>query len=192
MTTSFFSANTQYNAIHDVDTVFRTVAPAGATVSLRRAPSTSKAGWAVSGIAALVGLATFSIVSVYAFDEFTQTPAPLSTSTPAPAANYAVPPPAPVALPSPPSAPEVKKPVEGPRVVVVPSYRSAPAPANSPEVTTPPAPLPAPAPPEPTTPTWPPSHWDPPSHWHPPTNCGIVRCNPVPPKPKDPPSPTPE
>ena len=133
MTTSFFFANTQYNPIHDVDTVSRPVAPAAATAPLRRAPSTSKAGWAVSGIAALVGLATFSTVSVYAFDEFTRSPAPLSTSTPAPAADYAVPPPAPVAPPAPPSAPEVKEPVEAPRVVVVPSYRRAPAPAKTPD-----------------------------------------------------------
>jgi hypothetical protein len=160
MTTSFSSAKTQYNPIHDVDTVFRPIAPAGATAPLRRAPSPSKAGWAVSGIAALVGLATFSIVSVYALDEFTQSPAPVSTSTPAPAADVAVPPPAPVALPAPPSAPEVKEPVQAPRVVVVPSYRSAPAtpaaPASIPQVTTPPAPVPPPAAPAPTTPPDPP------------------------------------
>ncbi|WP_319450927.1 MULTISPECIES: hypothetical protein [unclassified Mycobacterium] len=189
MTTSFFTANTQYNPIHDVDTVYRPVAPAGATAPLRRASSTSKAGWAVSGIAALVGLATFSIVSVYAIDEFAQTPAPLSTSTPVPAADTAVPPPAPVAPPAPPSAPAVK-PVESPRILVVPSYRSAPVPSQAPEVTTPPAPVASPAPPEPTTPSWPPVHWDLPSHWHPPTNCGIVRCDHD--SPTDPASPTPE
>jgi hypothetical protein len=178
MTTSFFSANTQYHPIHDVDTVSRPIAPDGATAPLHRA-SGSTAGWFVSGIAALVGLAAFSVIGAYALQEFTPSPAPLSTITPS--ADVAVVPPAPVAPPAPPRATAVSQLPEAPHVVVVPSHRSAPVPAQAPEVTTPPAPVPAPAPPEPTTPSWPPIHWDPPSHWHPPTNCGIVRCDHVPP-----------
>jgi hypothetical protein len=176
MTTSFFSANTQYNPIHDVDTVFRTVDPSDPTAPLRHAPA-SAAGWFVSGIAALVGLATFSIVGAYALDDFTKPPTAASMT--APSVSISLAPSASVAPPPAPSTPVVEQPTETPHVVLVPPHRSAPAPvapALSPEVTTPPPP-PQPAP------TWPPPHWDPPSHWHPPTISPIPN---LPPFPKDP------
>jgi hypothetical protein len=92
MTTSFFSADTQHNLIHDADTISRrepTFAPSASHIApLRRTGSASKVGWVVSGIAALIGAATFSIVSFYAFQEFDPSPAPASTT--APSAGLAV------------------------------------------------------------------------------------------------------
>jgi hypothetical protein len=158
MTTTFFSAETQYHPMHEADTVPRPVDPPESTAPLRHAPA-APAGWFVSGIAALVGLATFSIAGAYALDEFTKAPAHVATT--APSVSISLAPPAPVTLAP---VPEVKKPARLPRVVViVPPHRSAPvapaAPAGSPEVTTPP-------PPPPPAPTWPPLHWVPPTHWH--------------------------
>jgi hypothetical protein len=159
MTITFFSAETQYHPMHEADAVPRPVDPSESTAPLRPAPA-APAGWFVSGIAALVGLATFSIVGAYALDEFTKAPAHVATT--APSVSISLDPPAPVTVAH---VPEVKKPARLPRVVViVPPHRSAPvapaAPADSPEVTTPPPPPPPPAPP------WPPLHWVPPTHWH--------------------------
>ena len=100
MTTSFFTADTEYHPLHDVATVARPID------STERAKA-STAGWIVSGISALVGLATLSVIGSYALDEFTQSPVPASTI--APSVSVAVAPPAPTPRPPGPRTPEAEE-----------------------------------------------------------------------------------
>jgi hypothetical protein len=163
MTTDFFSAPTQHHPMHEAETLARVELDVTPTAPVRREPA-STAGWLVSGLAALIGITTFSIVGAYALDEFTQPPPSPRTSQTSPDVVIHVP----QAPPAPTTTPEVVKPAEPSHVVVVPSPRTAPpthvsvAPATSP--------VQAPVPPTTTAPP------PPPSSWHHPSLCHLVKC----------------
>jgi hypothetical protein len=174
MTTSFFSADTEYaETLHEAETARRDdldldVDATEPVPSDRQRPSV--AGWVVSVTAALIGITTFSITAAYAIDGFTTSPAPISRSTTAPDVVMVQPaPPSPV----PSRAPEVDTPVELPHVVVVaPPHRSAPPVSSI-----------APAPAPPPAPVTEPAPVPPPPNWHPPvppvvTLCHFIKCSP--------------
>jgi hypothetical protein len=132
--------------------------------------STWKAGWVVSGLAAVVSVAALSVVGAFAFDALTQSdPAPAaSVSSPAaPSSGVAAVAPAAV-VPAPvvtayPAMPALAPAAGAPRVVVVPGPAPAPAAQDDPTV----------APPKPITPPKPPLGIG---------TCDLVACDPVPPQ----------
>jgi hypothetical protein len=177
MTMSYISPNGHYdpNDLHNRQTVRRPqvtfIPPADPVRPAVDSSSTWKAGWIVSGLAAVLAVAALGLVGMFAFDALAQSdPAPHAASVSAPAA-----PPSGVTAVAPapvPSAPVVTAypaihapaPVAGaPRVVVVPGPASAPAAQDDPIVT----------PPEPRTPPKPPLGIG---------TCDLVACDPVPPQ----------
>jgi hypothetical protein len=171
MTTNYVSPNIRPDAptIHRPQMTFVQqacpVPPPTSTPS-----STWKAGWVVSGLAAVVSVAALSVVGAFAFDVLTQSdPAPAaSVSSPAaPSSGVAAVAPAPV-VPAPvvtayPAMPALAPVAGAPRVVVVPGPAPAPAAQDDPIVT----------PPEPITPPKPPLGIG---------TCDLVACDPVPPQ----------
>ncbi|MDT5323516.1 MAG: hypothetical protein QOF25_668 [Mycobacterium sp.] len=171
MTTNYVSPNIRPDAptIHRPQMTF--VPQAGPVPPpASSASSTWKAGWVVSGLAAVVSVAALSVVGAFAFNAVTQSdPAPAaSVSSPAgPAGGVAVPAPAPV-VPAPvvtahPAMPAPVPVAGAPRVVVVPGPAAAPAAQDDPIVT----------PPNPITPPKPPLGIG---------TCDLVACDPVPPQ----------
>jgi hypothetical protein len=112
-----------------------------------QAASTWKAGWLVSGLAAVVSVAALGVVGWVAIDALALSPSPESTSTVVPAAprgDSAVTAPLPL-VPAPavavaPRLPESVPSVGAPRVIVIPAPAAAPAVKDDP-VVTPPAPV---------------------------------------------------
>jgi hypothetical protein len=178
MTTSYIAPNGHYdpNDLHNRQTVCRPqvafTPPADSVRPAADSSSTWKAGWIVSGLAAVLAVAALGLVGVLAFDALTQSdPAPDAASVSAPAAPpsgvTAV---APAPVPSAPVVavyPAVPGPAHiaaAPRVVVVPGPATVPAAQDDPIVT----------PPEPSTPPKPPLGIG---------TCDLVACDPTPPAP---------
>jgi hypothetical protein len=133
--------------------------------------TSSKSGWLVSGVAAVLAIAALSVVGGIAFETLgTSAPAANTVSVPAPPAPRSA---VSVAAPAPAApAPVVTVSQSAPTVVVT---RPAPAPAPVAPVEASPAPVsPVDTPPEPAPPPW-----------HPGSGgikiCDIVKCDPPPP-----------
>jgi hypothetical protein len=175
MTTRYGSPASHYERdIHDDPTLARPqlsfgrpadpMAPAADSVS-------SKSGWLVSGLAAVIALAALGVVGGVAFETLgTSVPAANTVSVPAPPAPQSE---VSVAAPAPAvPAPVITVSQSAPTVVVT---RPAPAPAPVAPVEASPAPAsPVETPPQPAPPPW-----------HPGSGgikiCDIVKCDPLPP-----------
>jgi hypothetical protein len=167
MTTNYVSPNAP--TVHRPQMTF--VPQADPVPPPANSPSpTWKAGWVVSGLAALVAVASLAVVGGVAFNALTQSdPAPAASvsSPPAPPSGVAAAAPAPV-VPAPvvtayPAMPDPAPIAGAPRVVVVPVPAPAPAAQDDPIVT----------PPESSTPPKPPLGIG---------TCDLVACDPVPPQ----------
>ncbi len=174
MTTHYGSPASHYDRdIHDDATLARpqlSFRRPAESMALAAESSSSKSGWLVSGLAAVIALAALGVVGGIAFETLgTSAPAANTVSVPAPPAPQGA---VSVAAPAPAvPAPVVTVSQTAPTVVVV--TRPAPSPA-----------APAPAGPAPASPVeTPPEPAPPPSH---PgsggiNTCDIVKCDPAPP-----------
>jgi hypothetical protein len=200
MTASYVFPNHHPHVDHDAQTVHRPQMTFVPQIDPVPRPANSsptwKTGWLVSGVAAILGLASLGVVGAIALDALSQSdlaPEVVSTSAPvAPSSGSTVATPAPV-LPAPvvtvyPAAPGPAPVANAPRVVMIPGPAAAPAAKEDPVVTpadpvvAPPKPPlgigtcdlvacdPKPAPPPPGVP-----------------HCGdLVACEPIPPAPSIP------
>jgi hypothetical protein len=190
------SSNHRPRVDHDAQTVQRAqmtfVPQTGPAFRPADSSPTWKAGWVVSGVAAILALASFGLVGAVALDALSQPPlAPktVSTSAAVTPSGGAVDAPAPVpaapVVTAYPAAPGPTRTASAPRIVVIPVPAAAPAAKEDP-VVTPAAPVVAP-----TTPPLgigtcdlvacdPKPAPPPPSKSH----CGdLVACEPIPPAP---------
>jgi hypothetical protein len=174
MTTRYGSPASHYDRdIHDDPTLARPQLsfgrPTDPMALATETTSSSKSGWLVSGLAAVIALAALGVVGGVAFETLgTSAPAANTVSVPAPPTPQSA---VSVAAPAPAvPAPVVTVSQSAPTVVVV----TRPAPAPAPAAASPVPAHPVETPPEPAPPPW-----------HPGSGgietCDIVKCDPTPP-----------